>query len=30
MLKKTQLEGISTKLVKKNLNTFATFFVKNI
>ena len=30
MLKKTQLEGISTKLVKKNSNTFATLFVKNI
>ena len=30
MLKTTQLEGIHAKIVKENLNTFATFLVKDI
>ena len=30
MSKATQLEGIPTKIVKENLNIFATFLVKDI
>ena len=30
MSKTTQMEGISTKILKKNLNIFATFLVKDI